>query len=1506
MDTLLNIALDRLEAKEYASLIWGFVEGGFSQEQILNELKDLVRDVGEGNPDDLLEDLIDLGLLFELKTLHGQDIYRTRFAEGVRLFANLRQIFPNRSWRISPSLVSDFRVDHRPRCYPARDLNPEDVIADIENQSKLPRVSKNIWHHLTSNQEASILLSGFQARATKALLSVKGPKGVIVTAGTGSGKTLSFYLPVLMKLGDFARISEHWTKCIAVYPRVELLKDQFSETLNMCSKIASELNKVGRRPLTVGTLFGETPFSSKFVNWEKISNDQHRICPYASCPKHGCDGSLLWQREDIVTGRERLVCQVCGHVIDEETIVLTRTRAFQTPPDILFTTTEMLHKRIADTGYFRLLGIGLPSNRRPKYVLLDEVHTYAGMSGAQSALVMRRWRQASKADATFMGLSATLLGADRFFHQLTGIPLHKVQEVRPTKDEMVEESSEYQLVLQGDPVSQTSLLSTSIQTVMLLGRLMDPLQTSTSKGRFGKRVFVFTDNLDVTNRLYDDLRDAEGINPFGRRQPPLANLRSGHRPEESPGEAARRDIEGQSWHALEVIGHTLSHPLIVGRTSSKDPGVATGMNVIVATASLEVGFNDPGVGAVVQHKAPRGMAQFVQRKGRAGRYRLMRPWVVTILSDYGRDRLTYQYYDQLFDPILQAQHLPIKNLYILRMQAVAAFFDWLAQNAPSNVRGWFWKDLSTPNYAQNNSALTSYVQSKVKQLLQMNENLISSLSGYLKEALSLSDDEVMAILLEPPRSLFLEALPTLQRRLASNWVCLYTGRSDLIHPYLPLPEFVPPNLFTELTLPDVLIDVPNKDRPESFSVARTLKEILPGKITRRFAENQPNLSHWVPIDVVAAIEEKRSTGSNIIEVDYPLRRFNVTPPAPLGEFTIYGDNGPQSYPIYRPWRVRLEIKRDNLISDTSNAFLDWQTEILPWDSPIELKPAERSRWRGIINSVMMYLHTHESSVTIRRFGHQATASLRRAREKVDVRVRFIDDEERHAGIGFEYDTDGLRLTYQIPLPEDLVSRKLSSNLLASLRRAHFRETVLADDVLRQRANYFELDWLQQIFLAALNTSAAVKEINLAKAHAKLKKHDDINAYQQAMRIFLGIRDQGPIDEELGSEAENTEIEREHRLFVTLSDLLSSPEVSERLHDIAQNLYSPNPEVFGVWLRERIHETMVQAVFLSCLQNIPRHATIETLLADPGKLDPEHEEAEIWITEDSMGGSGVVEALARVIMEDPSRLFQGIEAAVAASDRELVAITLERILALATQDEEVSNKLTAIRGAYLHEHRANERAELYKLLEKKGVKLGKAAGVAFNARLLRPGTGAETDFLLTDLFKHWDDLERQLGVSIGLREFCTLAALTPDLSDRIMKIAPILGTENLEVAPILMGVLWPRRTEVQTMNLESYNPYRSDKVYMDPRLVREILLRDVTESISLDEEEWLKSLHKALARNGTCRLKTNPDNHTELTKAIAETLATPIDVGYLQFYPSVERFEEEASQISVVITLWEEL
>ena len=127
---------------------------------------------------------------------------------------------------------------------------------------------------------------------------------------------------------------------------------------------------------------------------------------------------------------------------------------------------------------------------------------------------------------------------------------------------------------------------------------------------------MFTDNLDVINRLYFDMLSAEGRNSFGdpdmRRAPEggLALLRE-------LGTSLFRYNNGQDWRFCQDLQQGLRHRLAIKRVSSQDRGVDSSADVIVATAVLEVGFDDPTVGAVVQHKAPRGMAGFLQRKGRA-------------------------------------------------------------------------------------------------------------------------------------------------------------------------------------------------------------------------------------------------------------------------------------------------------------------------------------------------------------------------------------------------------------------------------------------------------------------------------------------------------------------------------------------------------------------------------------------------------------------------------------------------------------------------------------------------------------------------------------------------------------------------------------------------------------------------------------------------------------------------------------------------------------------------
>ena len=105
--------LDAVETIEMRSLAWGYAEGSLSQGEIMSLGSPLA-----------LDELRDAELLIELSNGNGLRRYRSRFAEMMRLLFRSRQLFPGRPWIGAPRLVSDFRVDRRPRRYPKRDNSP--------------------------------------------------------------------------------------------------------------------------------------------------------------------------------------------------------------------------------------------------------------------------------------------------------------------------------------------------------------------------------------------------------------------------------------------------------------------------------------------------------------------------------------------------------------------------------------------------------------------------------------------------------------------------------------------------------------------------------------------------------------------------------------------------------------------------------------------------------------------------------------------------------------------------------------------------------------------------------------------------------------------------------------------------------------------------------------------------------------------------------------------------------------------------------------------------------------------------------------------------------------------------------------------------------------------------------------------------------------------------------------------------------------------------------------
>jgi hypothetical protein len=1532
-----------LERKEAALLAWGLVEGSFTYDDLLQHAEAFCEKhfLWEffSKPEVLVETLVRQRLLFSFWS-EGQERYRTRMGESVRLLSRLRQLFPKHlqgnGWQIAPTLVADYRLLLRCRMFPMADVEPQHARQRLAEFACLDGLQQQVAAALLP--EDGLKLRRFQLRAAESILAGGGTEGgTIVCAGTASGKTLAFYLPAYLRLAPDIEVTSHWTKCLAIYPRNELLKDQFSEAYVLARRIDEVLRGSGRRKLILGALFGATPrepsvFRSPFKpeDWRRTQGGF--ICPLLRCPRPDCGQPMKWLDEDLHQGAERLVCTSarCDAEVQEDEVILSRRRMLETPPDILFTTTEMLNQRLSDSEYGPLLGVGTPDRHKPCLVLLDETHTYGGTTGAQVAMLLRRWRHASRNRPRFVGLSATLRNAQHFFAQLIGARDEDVDEIGPLPGELRREGMEYLLALRGDPASGTALLSTTIQTAMLLRRTLDLRHNPCSEGRYGSKIFLFTDDLDVTNRLYFYLLNAEGQNSWGKPDPrrpggSLANLRHSV----GPDHQARFRL-GQSWDLCETIGHALtSNQLIaIDRTSSQDKGVARDAEIVVATAALDVGFNDPEVGAVMQHKAPRDTAQFLQRKGRAGRRPTTRPWTVIVLSDFGRDRLAYQAYDLLFDPELPARQLPVGNRHVLRMQAAYALMDWLGSELRDEGSGSVWQDFSGPAKNKSVEHRQRILAQRVKHVLER-EGDREELAQYLQAALGIDAETTAVLLWEPPRALMTAVLPTILRRLESNWQCATRPgepvRHDLHEFNSPLPDFVPRALFNELNLPEVVVctDPQQKDdeaREEPMRIFQAMREFAPGRVSRRFGIRNEYARHWIaPLSL-----------HNVPKQNLPLHRY-CEQWAEEGSVQVREGNEVSSLRCVRPWRLHPGAPPPQ-VADTSNAFLMWRTQI-GCDSPGLAVPLPApSPWDGILRELRFFTHQQRNPLEMRRFAVASRASITFDNgQQLETEIGLVDDGgTQPLAVGCRMEVDGLVLRFSMPPDLHVSDPAINPEKLRTLRTSRFRDLVQGSPALDGVVSPFARQWLAQVYLSALAYLALRRQRSLAEVARELQDFSAVPELNEVLDVIFQsiplnyreeddaekIDDAGVADDSLPADVEAHDVQHvlRQRVHAQLLDLLAQPVVLNVLHSAAPVLWQEVDDGWTTWLSQKFQATLGAVLLQAVEQTCPDMAPGDLLLdIDPGPRPPGSTTVpvglhEIWLTETAIGGGGAIEKLLSVYGEDPRRFFQLVEHALEPNDFEILDRELTRFLQRIVDpaSEPLRQAVADLRAAYSqsHEDLAQAFRRLLHLLIQDGLTASHPVVVALQIRVLRPGSSHETDRLLHDLIARWRASEERLNIEIDARIFAYSCSSSTELDQALEQIS-IRGPES-DVRRwrynVLYSLLWPRGSAIRSRHLVTYNPFAALPV-PERELVRDCLPRR-TKIVPVDASDWFPQAAKALLSEGNVVLRAPVSSTQMLVQALMRMSVEPIEADFLLLYPRVARVAREEQHLDLVLELSE--
>ncbi|NCB42795.1 MAG: DEAD/DEAH box helicase [Clostridia bacterium] len=200
----------------------------------------------------------------------------------------------------------------------------------------------------------------------KAVLKVQNSKNIVVSTGTGSGKTESFLLPIFDHLirEDDANKLTPGVRALIIYPMNALANDQVERLRGLLSEYPE---------ITYGSYTGQTKqtYDDALADYSKLNN-----------------GEIPLPNE-----------------------LISREQMKKTPPHILITNYAMLEYLMLRPDDSVFFDGGNAENW--KFIVLDEAHVYNGSTGIEVSMLLRRLKaKIMKENLRYILTSATLGGDD--------------------------------------------------------------------------------------------------------------------------------------------------------------------------------------------------------------------------------------------------------------------------------------------------------------------------------------------------------------------------------------------------------------------------------------------------------------------------------------------------------------------------------------------------------------------------------------------------------------------------------------------------------------------------------------------------------------------------------------------------------------------------------------------------------------------------------------------------------------------------------------------------------------------------------------------------------------------------------------------------------------------------------------------------------------------------------------------------------------------------------------
>lgn len=306
------------------------------------------------------------------------------------------------------------------------------------------------------------------------------------------------------------------------------------------------------------------------------------------------------------------------------------------------------------------------------------------------------------------------------------------------------------------------------------------------------------------------------------------------------------------------------------------------------------------------------------------------------------------------------------------------------------------------------------------------------------------------------------------------------------------------------------------------------------------------------------------------------------------------------------------------------------------------------------------------------------------------------------------------------------------------------------------------------------------------------------------------------------------------------------------------------------------------------------------------IPPLEDSDEIWITEKTVGGGGIVEAFLIRYGEDPRRFFELVENALRPSDYEIADQQLTLLLdwIVSSDETEIHKKVSKYRDAVTKNHKEHAEAfeSLRKTLSSRGLFTCHSVIAAIANRILRPGSSDRTDLVLHRLVSRWRALEEKLEVEIDPRILAYLESANDAIDDVIRDSADNVIEVNRRQWRFntLFSLLWPRGGVSRSARLAAYNPFFS-LPETEHDLIR-LFLHGEPQRVSVDEENWRHELRECLIRDSEVILQSKPDDLPKLRKSLMEVMTVPIDSGFMLLHPKVNRVDRRSDSIEIVLSI----